>query len=199
MSDEEKRQEEEQDVSEAAAAEAMAQEAATEPSAEAVIEEMRDRLLRALADAENTRRRAERDKEDALKYSITRFARDMLAVSDNLGRALESVDDAAKAEGGAALDALLSGVKVTERELINIFARHGITKLNPDPGTKFDPNLHQAMAEVPGTGQPNGSVVQVTQIGFAIGDRLLRPAMVLVARDAGGKAASPADGADAEG
>ena len=121
---------------------------------------MRDRLLRALADAENTRRRAERDKEDALKYSITRFARDMLAVSDNLGRALESVDDAAMAEGGPALAALLSGVKVTERELRNIFARHGITKIDPDPGTKFDPNLHQAIAEVPGTGP--GSDTSVT-------------------------------------
>jgi len=192
MSDEHKPHEEEQDLpvaetdepqGQAEAAEAMAAEAGG-PSPEAVMEEMRDRLLRALADAENTRRRAERDREDALKYSITKFARDVLSVADNLRRALASVDDEARAQGGEALTALLDGVSVTERELLNIFTQHGIKQVNPEAGEKFDPNLHQAMAEVPGTGQPNGTVVQVTQIGYTIGDRLLRPAMVLVARDA---------------
>ena len=192
MSDEHKPHEEEQELpdvkadepqGQAEAAEAMAAEAGG-PSPEAVMDEMRDRLLRALADAENTRRRAERDREDALKYSITKFARDVLSVADNLRRALASVDDEAKAEGGEALTALLDGVSVTERELLNIFAQHGIKQVNPEAGDKFDPNLHQAMAEVPGTGQPNGTVVQVTQVGYTIGDRLLRPAMVLVARGA---------------
>jgi len=192
MSDEHKPHEEEQETpdvkadepqGQAEAAEAMADEAGG-PSPEAVMDEMRDRLLRALADAENTRRRAERDREDALKYSITKFARDVLSVADNLRRALSSVDEEAKAEGGEALTALLDGVSVTERELLNIFAQHGIKQVNPEAGEKFDPNLHQAMAEVPGTGQPNGTVVQVTQVGYTIGDRLLRPAMVLVARGA---------------
>lgn len=192
MSDEHKPHEEEQDLpvaesdepqGQAEAAAAMATEAGG-PSPEAVMEEMRDRLLRALADAENTRRRAERDREDALKYSITKFARDVLSVADNLRRALASVDEDAKAQGGEALTALLDGVSVTERELLNIFTQHGIKQVNPEPGDKFDPNRHQAMAEVPGTGQPNGTVVQVTQVGYTIGDRLLRPAMVLVARDA---------------
>lgn len=166
----------------AEAAASMAAEA--EPSPEAQLDEMRDRLLRALADAENTRRRAERDREDALKYSITRFARDVLSVADNLRRALASVDEDAKANGGEALTTLLDGVSLTERELMNVLAQHGIKKIDPEPGEKFDPNLHQAMAEVPGTGQKSGTVVQVTQTGFTIGDRLLRPAMVLVARDA---------------
>lgn len=191
MSDEHQPHEEEQDLpdvkaaepqGQAEAAEAMAAEAGG-PSPEAVMEEMRDRLLRALADAENTRRRAERDREDALKYSITKFARDVLSVADNLRRALASVDDEAKANGGEALTALLDGVSVTERELLNVFTQHGIKQVNPEAGDKFDPNLHQAIAEVPGTGQPNGTVVQVTQVGYTIGDRLLRPAMVLVARD----------------
>ncbi len=204
MSDEQQPQDEEPSSEPAGADEKAeaAPEGGEAPAAdpEAVVEEMRERLLRALADAENTRRRAERDREDALKYAITRFARDILAVADNLRRALGSVDDAAKAEGGAALEALLSGVEVTERELMNIFARHGIVQVDPQPGEKFDPNLHQAMAEVPGTGQPSGTVVQVTQTGFVIGDRLLRPAMVLVAKDAGAKdangAAEPAEGAE---
>lgn len=194
MSDEHKpHDEEEQNLAdtEAAAEDEAAAEEEGEGGAESytdpnvVIDEMRDRLMRALADAENTRRRAERDKEDALKYSITRFARDVLSVADNLRRALDSVDETAKAEGGEALDALLSGVSMTERELMNVFAKHGIKQIDPEPGEKFDPNLHQAMAEVPGTGQPNGTVVQVTQIGFGIEGRLLRPAMVLVAKDAG--------------
>jgi len=184
MSDEHQPHEEEalEDEAQAEAAASMAAEA--DPSPEEVMAEMRDRLLRALADAENTRRRAERDREDALKYGITRFARDVLSIADNLRRALASVDETAKAEGGEALTTLLDGVSLTERELMNVFTQHGIKQINPEPGEKFDPNLHQAMAEVPGTGLPNGTVVQVTQTGFTIGDRLLRPAMVLVAKDA---------------
>jgi len=188
MSDEHTPHEEEETLeTEAQEPDGAVSEEAGELTVDPLVEEMRDRLMRALADAENTRRRAERDKEDALKYAITRFARDILSVSDNMRRALDSVDDAAKAEGGEALAALLSGVSMTERELMNVFSKHGIKQVNPKAGDRFDPNVHQAIAEVPGTGQPNGAVVQVTQTGFTIGGRLLRPAMVLVARDAGGK------------
>jgi molecular chaperone GrpE len=199
MSDEHTPHEEEETLeTEAQEPEGAVSEDAGELTIDPLVEEMRDRLMRALADAENTRRRAERDKEDALKYAITRFARDILSVSDNLRRALDSVDDAAKAEGGEALAALLSGVSMTERELMNVFSQHGIKQVNPKAGDRFDPNVHQAIAEVPGTGQPNGSVVQVTQTGFTIGGRLLRPAMVLVAKDASGKGGAQAPASDAE-
>ncbi len=163
---------------------------------EAAATDLRDKLLRALAEVENTRRRAERDKEDAYKYAVTRFARDILSVADNLHRALDSVDDAARAEGGEALGALVTGVSMTQRELLNTFEKHGIKQVNPDMGEKFDPNLHQAIAEVPGTGQASGTVVQVTQIGFTIEDRLLRPAMVLIAK--GDTATKAPEGAAAE-
>jgi len=199
MSDEHTPHEEEETLeTEAQEPEGAVSEDTGELAIDPLVEEMRDRLMRALADAENTRRRAERDKEDALKYAITRFARDILSVSDNLRRALDSVDDAAKAEGGEALAALLSGVSMTERELMNVFSQHGIKQVNPKAGDRFDPNVHQAIAEVPGTGQPNGSVVQVTQTGFTIGGRLLRPAMVLVAKDASGKGGAQAPASDAE-
>jgi len=199
MSDEHTPHEEEETLeTEAQEPEGAVSEDAGELTIDPLVEEMRDRLMRALADAENTRRRAERDKEDALKYAITRFARDILSVSDNLRRALDSVDDAAKAEGGEALAALLSGVSMTERELMNVFSQHGIKQVNPKAGDRFDPNVHQAIAEVPGTGQPNGSVVQVTQTGFTIGGRLLRPAMVLVAKDASGKGGAQEPASDAE-
>jgi len=158
------------------------------------VDEMRERMMRALAEAENTRRRAERDKEDAYKYAVTRFARDLLSVGDNMRRALESIDDAARAQGGEALDNLMTGVSMTEREMQNVFDKHGIKKISPEMGTKFDPHLHQAMAEVPGTGLPNKSVFQVTAPGYMIEDRLLRPAMVLVAKtEAGEETAAPQD------
>lgn len=163
------------------------------------VDDMRERMMRALAEAENTRRRAERDKEDAYKYAVTRFARDMLAVGDNMRRALDSIDDATRAAGGEALDNLMTGISMTEREMLNVFEKHGIKQVNPEPGTKFDPNVHQAMAEVPGTGLPNKSVFQVTAPGYVIEDRLLRPAMVLVAKGDAGVAAVPtADEASGE-
>ncbi len=154
-------------------------------------DDLRDKLLRALAELENTRRRAERDKEDAYKYAVTRFARDMLSVGDNMRRALDSIDEGARATGGEALDTLMTGVAMTEREMQNVFEKHGIKQVNPDPGVKFDPNVHQAMAEVPGTGLPNKAVFQVTQPGYVIEDRLLRPAMVLVAKGDPAAAATP--------
>ncbi len=161
------------------------------PSSDELVEEMRDRLMRALADAENTRRRAEREKEDAYKYANTRFARDLLSVADNFRRALDSVDAEAKAAGGEALQNLLDGIAITERELLNAFEKHNVKQVAPAIGDKFDPNVHQAIAEVPGTGQANGTVYQVTQVGYLIDDRLLRPAMVIVAR--GGSAPSRDD------
>jgi len=151
------------------------------------VDEMRERMMRALAEAENTRRRAERDKEDAYKYAVTRFARDLLSVGDNMRRALESIDDATRAAGGETLDNLMTGISMTERELQTVFEKHGIKKVSPEMGTKFDPHLHQAMAEVPGTGLPNKSIFQVTAPGFVIEDRLLRPAMVLVAKTEAGE------------
>lgn len=203
MSDEELSPEEEEMIREAEAEQAE-QDAAIEAEAkiraasapqdhEAAATELRDKLLRALAEVENTRRRAERDKDDAYKYAITRFARDVLSVADNLRRALDSVDEDARNEGGEALSALIAGVSMTERELLNTFEKHGIKQVNPGAGERFDPNLHQAVAEIPGTGQPNGAIVQVAQTGFVIEDRLLRPAMVLVAKGEAAAAPTPPD------
>ncbi|MGQ0675299.1 MAG: nucleotide exchange factor GrpE [Rhodospirillales bacterium] len=159
-----------------------APEAAPDPLAQkdAEIAQLKDQLLRALAETENTRKRAERDRDDAAKYAIGNFARDMLAVADTLMRALDSVPADAKA-GNAALAILLEGVELTDRQLQSLFEKHGILRLAP-MDQPFDPNLHQAMFEVPGTGKPNGTVVQVLQPGFTIHGRLLRPALVGVAK-----------------
>jgi molecular chaperone GrpE len=149
--------------------------------------ELKDRLLRALADVENIRRRSERDVADARVYGITAFAKDMLSVADNLRRALESIPADAITD---TLRPLIDGLELTERDLLKNFERHGMRKVEPY-GEKFDPNLHQAMFEAPHTDLPNGHVMEVIQTGFALGDRILRPALVGVAR--GGPKASPAD------
>jgi len=146
----------------------------------AEVAQLKDQLLRALAETENTRRRAERDREDAGKYAVTGFARDILTVADNLRRAVDSVPADAKA-GNTALATLLEGVELTDRQLQSMLEKHGITRVNPID-QPFDPNLHQAMFEVPGTGKPGGTVVQVLQPGFVIHGRLLRPALVGVAK-----------------
>jgi len=147
---------------------------------EADLAEFRDKHLRALAEIENVRRRGEKEKADALKYAATNFAKDILGVADNLRRAIEAVpEDAAEADGP--VKTLIEGVELTEKELLSIFERHGIKPIAAD-GQKFDHNLHQAMMEVPDTGQPSGTVVQVLQGGYTIHDRLLRPAMVGVAK-----------------
>jgi len=142
---------------------------------------LKDRALRALAEAENTRKRAEREKADISQYAVTSFARALLPVADNLKRAL----DAVPAEKRAAMDdgarAILEGVEATERELQAVLARHGV-KLIEAAGAKFDPHLHHAVAEVPAPGQDPGTVVNVVQSGYTIGERLLRPAMVTVAK-----------------
>ncbi len=147
---------------------------------DAEIAQLKDQLLRALAETENTRRRAERDREDTAKYAVGNFARDILAVADNLKRAVESVPADDKT-GNAALATLLEGVELTDRQLLSLFEKHGIKRVAP-MGEPFDANFHQAMFEVPGTGKQAGTVVQVLQAGFTIHGRLLRPALVGVAK-----------------
>jgi molecular chaperone GrpE len=149
-------------------------------AARAEAAELKDQLLRALAETENVRRRAQRDREDAQKFAVTGFARDLLPVADNLRRALEAVAPEAIATDEA-LKNLVTGVEMTERQLIAGFEKHGLKRIDA-MGQRFDSNLHQAMFEVPGTDQPAGTVVQVLQAGYTLNDRLLRPAMVGVAK-----------------
>ena len=141
---------------------------------------MKDQLLRALAEAENTRRRAERDRQDMAKYAITDFARDLLSTADNLRRALDAVPADAVGQDSV-LTNLNDGVAATEREMLNAFEKFGVKKIE-SLDEKFDPNFHQAMFEVPDSGKPAGIVVQVIQEGYMIQDRLLRPALVGIAK-----------------
>lgn len=143
--------------------------------------DLKDRLLRALADAENTRRRAERDRTDASQYAIAQFARDMLSVADNFARAIASCPPDARASASPQVKAVIDGVEATERQLLAALERHGVKAIDTSGG-RFNPNLHQAIAEVPGEGRPPGSIVHVVQTGYLIADRLLRPAMVTIAR-----------------
>ncbi len=169
-------------AAEAAAPEATAPGASPATGTEqdaALIADLKDRLLRALAEVENVRRRGEREREDARLYAATNFARDIVRVADNLRRGLESVPTGAREEN-AALATLLEGVELTERDLLSIFEKHGIKQVAP-MGQKFDHNLHEALFEAPGTGQPGGTVIQVIETGYTINDRLLRPARVGVA------------------
>ena len=158
------------------------------PQLEAELAEAKDRLLRALAETENVRRRAERERADASKYGATSLAKDLLNVADNLRRALDSAPPEQATDERTRN--LLQGVAATERELLAAFERHGIRRVDP-AGERFDHNLHQAMFEVENTGQPPGTVVQVLQPGYVMHDRLLRPAMVGVAK---GERSPPADG-----
>jgi molecular chaperone GrpE len=147
--------------------------------AEAEAAEYKDRALRALAEVENIRRRSEREREDTAKYAVSNFAKDLLSAVDNLGRALASVpEDQIKDD---VVRNLLAGVAATERELLGALEKHGIRRVDPK-GERFDHNLHQAIFEAENTGQPAGTVVQVLQPGYVIHDRLLRPAMVGVAK-----------------
>jgi molecular chaperone GrpE len=143
--------------------------------------DMRDRMLRALAEAENTRRRAEREKQDASQYAVTKFARDMLQIADNFARALAAAPQAMRDAADPQLKAVFDGVEATERQLLAALERHGVKPIDT-ADRKFDPNLHQAIAEVPAGDKQPGSIVDVVQAGYTIGDRLLRPAMVTVAR-----------------
>ena len=154
--------------------------------------QLKDQLLRALAEAENVRRRAQREREDANKYAIANFARDVLQVSDNLHRALEAIPAAALTEDEA-LRNLHEGVTATERQLDAALERQQVKRIWP-MGDKFDANLHQAMLEVPTFDALPGTVVQVMQAGYVIHDRLLRPALVGVAKQPAGEAPPPGTG-----
>ena len=142
---------------------------------------LKDKLLRALAEMENQRRRAEREVADAKTYGVTSFALDMLTFADNLRRAVESLAPDAREQAGAALKTLIEGVELTERDFLSRLGKYGVKKLEP-LGAKFDPNLHEALFEVPDETVPNATVVQVVEDGYAIGDRVLRPAKVGVSR-----------------
>ena len=166
------------------AADAEAEAGAPEPAEpededEDALGELRERLLRTMAELENTRRRGEREREDTAKYAIAGFARSVLTVADNLRRAIASVPE--EARESEAVKPLLAGVEMTERELLRAFERHGIKAVEP-LGEKFDHNFHQAMFEIESDGQPPGTVIQVMETGYVIADRLLRPAMVGIAK-----------------
>ncbi|GJE43152.1 nucleotide exchange factor GrpE [Methylobacterium soli] len=156
-------------------------------------DELKDRVLRTLAEMENLRRRTEREVADARTYAVTNFARDMLNVADNVRRAVESVPAETRSGADGAFKGLLDGIELTERDLTKTLERHGVKLIEPQ-GQRFDPNRHQAMFEVPNAEVPTGTVVQVVQSGYVIGDRVLRPALVGVAK--GGPkpaAANPSD------
>ena len=146
-------------------------------------DDLKDKLLRTLAEMENLRRRTEREIADAKAYAVTSFARDMLGSSDNLRRALESLPADAMKAADAAVKALHEGVELTERELLKTLERHGVRRIDPQ-GEKFDPNLHQAMFEAPDATIAKGLVSKVVQIGYKIGERVLRPALVGVSAGA---------------
>lgn len=142
---------------------------------------LKDQRLRALAEAENIRRRAEKEKNEASQYAVTKFARDMLGIADNFARALAAVPAEVRAAADPQVKAVLDGVEATDRQLLQTLERYGVKAVDTSDG-KFDPNLHQAIAEVPGNGKPGGTIVDVVQSGYMIGERLLRPAMVTVAK-----------------
>ena len=152
--------------------------------------EARDRMLRTLAEMENLRKRTAKEVADAKLYGVTGFARDVLDIADNLQRALDAVPAEARATADAGLASLIEGVELTERSLLSALEKHGVKKFDPS-GQKFDPNFQQAMFEVPDASVPAGTVVQVMQAGYTIGERVLRPALVGVAK--GGAKAAPAN------
>ena len=153
--------------------------------------EAKDRLLRTLADMDNMRKRTEREVADARVYGISNFARDILGVADNMHRAMAALDDELRAKADEPTKVLLEGVELTERELMNVLEKHGVKRIEP-LGQKFDPNRHQAMYEIEDLSVPAGSVIQVMQAGYMIGDRVLRPALVAVSK--GGTKAGAANG-----
>ena len=160
-----------------------AAESQPDPLAEAKREaaDYKDRLLRTLAEMENLRKRTEREVADARLYGIASFAREVLAVADNMHRALATIGPELRAQGDAQVTALIEGVELTERELLKALEKSGVKKFSPQ-GEKFDPNVHQAMYEMETTEGPPGYVAQVIQAGYMIGDRVLRPALVAVSK-----------------
>ncbi len=174
-----------------APAEGVANETATEDAApvsaeermaqlDAELADYKDRLLRALAETENIRRRGQREREDTQKNAVSGFAKELLSAADNLRRALDSLPEAEAKDDKTR--GLLAGVAATERELLAVFERHGIRRIDPK-GERFDHNFHQAIFEAENTGKPAGTIVEVLQPGYVLHDRLLRPAMVGVAKD----------------
>jgi molecular chaperone GrpE len=151
--------------------------------------ELKDKLLRALAEMENLRRRTEREVSDARFYGIAGFARDVLGIADNMHRALDAAGQELRGNTDPGVKTLLEGLDLNDRELLKVLEKNGVKKFEPQ-GQKFDPNLHQAMYEVPDASVPAGSVVQVIQPGYMIGERMLRPALVAVAK---GGPKAPAD------
>ena len=166
--------------------------AAPQPTPSTALErehaEMKDRLLRTLAEMENLRRRTEREVTDARLYGVASFARDVLVVADNMRRALDALPPEARADAEAGIKSLVDGVELTERELLKALEKNGVRQFTPQ-GEKFDPNVHQAMYEVPDASVPAGSIVQVVQPGYMIGERVLRPALVGVSK--GGPKVAP--------
>ena len=176
------------DDPEAAEAEAYASEMEEIDEGELALEEVmqerdqyKDRLMRALADAENARKRSDKDRREAENYGGSKLARDMLSVYDNMKRALEAATD----EQREVSSALIEGVELTMRELVNVFGKHGIVPVSPEVGDKFDPKLHQAMFEAPVPGTKAGEIIQIAAEGFMLHDRLLRPAQVGVSSTSG--------------
>jgi len=145
---------------------------------------LKDRLLRLAAEMENLRKRTEREKAEATLYAASNFARDLLSVADNLSRALQALPSDERDSAGEIEKNLIAGVEVTERELLNVFQRHGIRRIEA-VGQKFDPNFHQAMFEMPTSEKPPGTVMQELQSGYAVGERCLRPSLVGVAKAEG--------------
>jgi molecular chaperone GrpE len=156
----------------------------------------RDKMLRTLAEMENLRQRTRREVADAKTYGITGFARDILDIADNLQRALDAVPAEAKATTDPGLKALMDGVEITERSLLNTLEKNRVKKFYPS-GERFDPNFQQAMYEVPDPSVPAGTVVQVVQAGYMIGERVLRPALVGVSKGGAKPAPAAANGNDA--
>jgi molecular chaperone GrpE len=175
------------DDPEPGSAEALATEAAKEAA------EARDKMLRTLAEMENLRKRTAREVADARMYGISGFARDVLEIADNLQRALDAVPAEARANADPGLKSLIEGVELTERSLHNTLEKYGVKRLDPSGG-RFDPNFHQAMFEVPDASVPAGTVVQVVQAGYTIGERVLRPALVGVSKGGAKPAPAPANG-----
>src|SRR5580658_5661116 len=180
-----------------AAQQAQESTAAPQPTPSTALErehaDMKDRLLRTLAEMENLRKRTEREVADSRLYGITSFARDVLGVADNMRRALEAVAPELRASAQSGAKALVDGVELTERELLKALEKNGVRQFTPQR-EKFDPNLHQAMFEVPDATVPAGSVVQVVQPGYMIGERVLRPALVGVSK--GGPKTAPVSGSN---
>src|SRR5271170_2488109 len=170
---------------EAAAPAAPAEAPATQPTPSTALErehaEMKDKLLRTLAEMENLRKRTEREIADSRLYGVSSFARDLIGVADNMRRALETVTPELRSSVQAGVKALVDGVELTERELLKALEKNGVRQFTPQ-GEKFDPNLHQAIFEVPDATVPAGSVAQVVQPGYMIGERVLRPALVGVSK-----------------